>query len=169
MTEEEITETPVEEVTPTEETNTSVDTVDLWITTTSVVNFHGLKPKQFGLEKTNTTGLNQMLSDWICQCQDMINTYTNRNYTGATCPGAVQNVLLRLVSNMCTLAIQRRDSPIIKVNDWSIQTISSDIFSDDLKTDLRPFIKDSSNDYSKIGFFAITGADESDSNGSSDS
>jgi len=174
MTEEEtnVVETPQNndetEETPQqqEEETPSVNTVDLWITTTSVINFHGLKPKQFGLEKTNTTGLETMLTDWISQCQDMINRYTDRNYTSSTVPGAVQNVLLRLVSNMCTLAIQRRDSPIIKVNDWNITTLPSDIFSDDLKEDLKPFIKNSSNDYSKIGFFAITGKDDDIDGGS---
>ena len=140
----------------TEETTT---TTDLWITTTNVINFQSLKPQQFGLQKTDTTGLTSLLSDWILQCQDLINTYTHRSYTSTTVPPAVQNVLLRLVSNMVSLSIQRRDSPIIKVNDWTVQTLSSDIFSDDLKDDLRPFIKDSSNDYSKVGFFAITGCD----------
>ena len=144
------------ETTPT----TINDTVDLWITTTNVINFQSLKPQQFGLQKTDTTGLDSLLSGWISQCQDMINTYVHREYTSTTVPPAVQNVLLRLVSNMVTLSIQRRDSPIIKVNDWTVQTLSSDIFSDDLKGDLAPFIKDSSNDYSKLGFFAITGSDD---------
>ena len=155
----------------TEEENTNVEettttTVDLWITTTNIINFQSLKPQQFGLQKTDNTGLASLLSDWIVQCQDMINTYTHRSYTSATVPPAVQNVLLRLVSNMVTLSIQRRDSPIIKVNDWTVQTLSSDIFSDDLKHDLSPFVKDSSTDYSKIGFFAITGED--DTHGTSD-
>ena len=143
-----------------EETTTNDDPVDLWITTTQIIQFNGLKPKTFGFEKTDTTSLPAMLTTWITQCQDMINTYCHREYTSSTVPGAVQNVLLRLVSNMVTLSIQRRDSPIIKVNDWTIQTLSSDIFSDDLKQDLKPFVKDSSNDYSKIGFFAITGKDD---------
>ena len=142
-----------------EPTTPTTNTVDLWITTTNVINFQSLKPQQFGLQKTDTTGLTSLLSDWILQCQDLINTYTHRSYTSTTVPPAVQNVLLRLVSNMVSLSIQRRDSPIIKVNDWTVQTLSSDIFSDDLKDDLRPFIKDSSNDYSKVGFFAITGCD----------
>ena len=133
--------------------------LDLWITTTSVINFHGLKPKQFNLEKNDATGLNNILCEWIRQCQSLINTFTSRDYTPGTCPGAVQNILLRLVSNMVTLSIQRRDSPIIKVNDWTITTVPSDIFTDDLKKDLDPFVKDSSNDYSKVGFFAITGDD----------
>ena len=141
------------------EEEVTTPTVDLWITTTNVINFQSLKPQQFGLQKTDATGLANLLSDWIVQCQDLINTYTHRSYTSTDVPPAVQNVLLRLVSNMVTLSIQRRDSPIIKVNDWNVQTLSSDIFSDDLKGDLAPFIKDSSNDYSKLGFFAITGED----------
>ena len=146
-----------------EEVNTNVETVtpdpgeDLWITTNSIINFHGLKPKQFNLDKTDETGLHNMLCDWIRQCQSLIETYTHRTYEDSTVSPAVQNSLLRLVSNMCTLAIQRRDTPIIKVNDWNIQTVPSDIFTDDLKEDLRPFVKDSSNDDAKIGFFAITG------------
>ena len=159
MTEENenVAETPQEEAPVT-------NTVDLWITTTSVINFHGLKPKQFNLEKTDTTGLTNIITEWIVQCQSLINTYTHREYTTLTVTPAVQNVLLRLVSNMCTLAIQRRDTPIIKVNDWNIQTVPSDIFTDDLKEDLKPFVKDSSNDYTRIGFFAITGADDTDGN-----
>ena len=156
-----------EENTPNvEETPVETNTVDLWITTTSVINFHGLKPKQFNLEKTDNNGLTEMLTEWIIQGQSLINTYTHREYTSTTVTPAVQNVLLRLVSNMCTLAIQRRDTPIIKVNDWNIQTVPSDIFTDDLKEDLKPFVKDSSNDYSKVGFFAITGKDDDTDGGS---
>ena len=157
-----------------EEVNTNVETVtpdpgeDLWITTNSIINFHGLKPKQFNLDKDDETGLNNMLCDWIRQCQSLIETYVHRTYTPANVAGAVQNVLLRLVSNMVTLAIQRRDSLIIKVNDWTIATVPSDIFTDDLKEDLKPFIKDASNDYGKIGFFAITGQEEDDQDGGSD-
>ena len=60
---------------------------------------------------------------------------------------------------MVSLAIQKRDNPIIKVNDWTIQGLSSDIFTDDLKADLAPFVKDASNDSSAIGVYAITGED----------
>ena len=61
---------------------------------------------------------------------------------------------------MASLAIQKRDSPIIKVNDWTIQNVSSDIFTEELKDDLKPFIKDSSTEPNSIGVLAITGSDE---------
>lgn len=132
----------------------------MWISVDDVINFTGLKPKHLNLEKDDTTGLNNIVSDWINQSQDLINMYTNRNYTDSTVRDAIRNICLRLTSNMVSLAIQKRDNPIIKVNDWTIQGLSSDIFTDDLKDDLKPFVKDSSTEPDSIGVLAITGRDE---------
>lgn len=132
----------------------------MWISVDDVINFTGLKPKHLNLEKDDTTGLNNIVSDWINQAEDLINMYTNRNYTDDNVRDAIRNICLRLTSNMVTLAIQKRDNPIIKVNDWTIQGLSSDIFTDDLKDDLKPFVKDSSTEPDSIGVLAITGRDE---------
>jgi hypothetical protein len=132
----------------------------MWISVDDVINFHGLKPKHLNLDKDDTTTLQEIVSGWIEQSQDLINMYTNRNYTDTTVRPAVQNICLRLTSNMVKLAVQNRDSPIIKVNDWTITTVPSDIFTDDLKEDLKPFIKDSSTEPDSIGVLAITGSDE---------
>ena len=132
----------------------------MWISVDDVINFHGLKPKHLNLERDDTEKLEEIVSDWILQSQDLINVYTNRNYTDGTVRDAVKNICLRLTSNMVSLAIQKRDSPIIKVNDWTIQNVSSDIFTDELKHDLKPFIKDSSTEPNSIGVYAITGSDD---------
>ena len=132
----------------------------MWISVDDVINFHGLKPKHLNLDKDDTTTLQEIVSGWIEQSQDLINMYTNRNYTDTTVRPAVENICLRLTSNMVKLAVQNRDSPIIKVNDWTITTVPSDIFTDDLKEDLRPFIKDSSTEPDSIGVLAITGSDD---------
>ncbi len=121
-----------------------------------VIAFHGLKPKHLGFDKDDDTKLNEILTKWISQSEDLIKTYTNNNFTTEV-PDAVKNICLRLTSNMVTLAIQKRDSPIIKVNDWTIKSISSEIFTDDLKQDLHPFIIDKSHVSDKIDIFAITG------------
>lgn len=131
----------------------------MWISVDDVINFHGLKPKHLNLDKDDTTTLEEIVSGWIEQSQDLINMYTNRNYTDTTVRPAVQNICLRLTSNMVRLAVQNRDSPIIKVNDWTIQSVPSDIFTDDLKQDLKPFVKDSSTEPNSIGVYAITGED----------
>jgi hypothetical protein len=131
----------------------------MWISVDNVIAFHGLKPQHLNLDKTDVDGLEEIVSDWILQSQDLINIYTNRHYTDENVRPAVQNICLRLTSNMVKLAIQNRDTSIIKVNDWTIQTVPSDIFTDDLKNDLRPFVKDSSNEPGSIGVYAITGED----------
>jgi hypothetical protein len=132
----------------------------MWISVDDVINFHGLKPKHLNLDKDDTQKLAEIVSDWITQSQDLINMYTNRNYTDETVRPAIQNICLRLTSNMVRLAVQNRDSPIIKVNDWTIQSVPSDIFTDDLKDDLKQYIKDSSTEPDSIGVLAITGSDD---------
>ena len=134
----------------------------MWISVDDVINFHGLKPKHLNLEKDDTSKLETIVSGWIEQSQDLINTYTNRNYTDETVRPSVQNICLRLTANMVNLAIQNRDSPIIKVNDWTISTVPNDIFTDELKDDLKPFIKDSSTEPNSIGVLAITGDRDGD-------
>lgn len=130
----------------------------MWISVDDVIYFHGLKPQHLNLEKTDTTKLEEILSSWILQSESLIKTYCHiKSIDDEDVSDAMANVCLRLTSNMVSLAIQKRDNPIIKVNDWTIQGLSSDIFTDDLKEDLRPFIVDSSNDPSKLGIFAITG------------
>ena len=155
---------PTEEETQETTTDTTSDseTPDLWISVDQVIAFHGLKPQHLNISKNDTDAdekLEAIVTDWIVQSQDLINVYTNRNYTSTTVRPAVQNVCLRLTSNMVSLAIQKRDSPIIKVNDWTIANVPSDIFTDELKHDLKPFVKDSSNEPGSIGVYTITGED----------
>jgi len=132
----------------------------LWISSDDVIHFHGLKPQHLNLEKTDTSKLEEILTGWIWQSQSLILTYCHiQTINDADVSEAMRNVCLRLTSNMVSLAIQKRDNPIIKVNDWTIQGLSSDIFTDDLKADLAPFVKDSSNEPDAIGVYAITGED----------
>ena len=132
----------------------------MWISVDDVIHFHGLKPQHLNLAKDDTTTLEEIISDWICQSESLIKTYCHiHSISDSDVSDAMRNVCLRLTSNMVSLAIQKRDNPIIKVNDWTIQGLSSDIFTDDLKEDLAPFVKDSSNEPDKIGVLAITGED----------
>ena len=158
-----IEETPTEETTEPTVTTEEEESVDLWISVDNVINFTGLKPQHLNIKKDDKDAdakLEAILTDWILQSQDLINVYTNRQYTSSTVRPAIQNVCLRLTSNMVSLAIQKRDNPIIKVNDWTIQNAPSDIFTDELKVDLKPFIKDSTNEPDSIGVYAITGSDD---------
>lgn len=115
----------------------------MWISIDNVTHFTGLKPKHLKLSSEDTTTFNSIVTDWILQSQDLIKNYTN-NYKSCLddeVPLAVKNVCLRLTSNMVALAIARRDTPVTQPNDWTVQILTSEIFSDDLKDDLEPFVK----------------------------
>ena len=129
------------------------------VNASDVIKRLSLKPQNLKLEKTDTTKLNDIVEDIISECEDWIKTYTNNSF-GEGFPKAVELICFRAVSNMITFMIQRRDSPIIKVNDWNIQTVSSNVFTSDIKEDLEPYMIEKPSQVSdKIDFFAITGGD----------
>lgn len=120
--------------------------------------FTGASPEHFRLEKTDTVGLETILGKWITQSKDLIDKYCKQNFETET-PEAIKNICLRLASNMVAMATVRRDTPIVKVNDWSVQISSSNVFTNDLKSDLRDgnFVVDKSTKSDSVDFFAITG------------
>ena len=132
----------------------------MWISVEEVIAFTGLKPQHLKLEKTNIDGLEDIVSDWITQCQSLIETYTNQEYSDSAVPGAVRNVCLRLTSNMVALSVARRDTPITQPNEWTVQILSSEIFSEDLKEDLEPFVKQAVTGKSdKVFVYTVSGED----------
>ena len=132
----------------------------MWVSAEDIIEFTGVKPKTFRLNKEDTEGLKTILEKWIGQSESLICNFCNYDFNEqeGDIPGAVQNVCLRLTANMVALAQARKDTPVIKVNDWTIKTVGSDIFTEDLKEDLAPFAHESKSYKSdKIDVFAITG------------
>lgn len=137
--------------------------IELWISVENVTDFTGLKPQHLKLDKTDTNRLEEIVTEWIQQSESLIQEYTH-NYKGLEdddeVPDAVKNVCLRLTSNMVALSVARRDTPITQPNDWTVTILSSEIFSDDLKEDLEPFINQAVTGKSdKVYVFTVTGED----------
>ncbi len=137
--------------------------IELWISVENVTDFTGLKPQHLKLDKTDTNRLEEIVTEWIQQSESLIQEYTH-NYKDLEdddeVPDAVKNVCLRLTSNMVALSVARRDTPITQPNDWTVTILSSEIFSDDLKDDLEPFVKQAVTGKSdKVYVFTVTGED----------
>lgn len=98
------------------------------------------KPKQFGLEPNDNSGLDNIIQEWIDQAEDLINSYCHRTFTDEI-PLAIKNVCIRLTANIIAFQYARRDNPLIQVNDWTREYVSSEIFTQDLKNDLKPHRK----------------------------
>lgn len=130
----------------------------MWLTVDEVKTFTGINPQHLKLEAGDETKLNEILKDWISQSESLIKSYTHNQFPDGI-DDAVKSVCLRLTANMVALAIERRDTPRTKVNDWKIQVSSAEIFEQPLKEDLAPYVIDHSNVSDKIDIFAITGED----------
>ena len=128
----------------------------MWIDIDDVKQFTGIQPKHLKLSAEDDTKLNEILEKWISQSEDMIKSYTNNKFSDEV-PDTFKNVCLRLTANMISLAIERRDTPRTIVTDWGTRVSSSKIFTEDLKEDLTPFIKEKSYKSDKVSFYAITG------------
>lgn len=131
----------------------------MWITVDEVKDFTGINPQHLKLAVDDETRLTEIITDWISQSESLIKSYTHNTFPEGI-DDAVKNVCLRLTANMVALAIERRDTPRTKVNDWKIQVSSAEIFEQALKDDLEPYIIDKSTISDKIDIFAITGGDD---------
>ncbi len=130
-----------------------------YCTVDDVVKMSGVNYNKVGY-KDDENGFNTLINDWISQAESLINSYCKRDWynktdeTGetivVTVPIAVKNVCIRLVANIVAFKHARKDNPIKQVNDFSMTIFSSEIFTDDLKEDLKPFKKPS-----KISVFKI--------------
>ena len=128
-----------------------------WIDVEDVKKFTGVKPKHLKLKEEDE--LDDVLTEWILQSQDMITSYTHNDFKNGV-PPAVRNICLRLTRNMVMLSIASRDTPITQPNEWTVQILDSKIFSQDLKDDLNPFVEQAVTGKSdKVFVYTVTGED----------
>ena len=134
----------------------------MWISVDNVTDFTGLKPQHLKLDKTDTQRLEEIVTEWILQSESLIKEYTHnyKDIDDSEIPDAVKNVCLRLTSNLVALSVARRDTPITQPNDWTVTILSSEIFSNDLKEDLEPFVKQAVTGKSdKVFVYTVSGED----------
>jgi len=126
-----------------------------YCTVDDVKNMSGVRPERLGSQfKDDETAFDALIQEWISQAEGLINSYCKRNWNPIVdvennttipvqVPVAVKNVCIRLVANIIAFKYARKENPIKKVNDFSMTIFSSEIFTDDLKEDLKPFKKSS--------------------------
>ena len=132
-----------------------------YCTVDDVKKMSGVKPEKLGKQyKDDESSFNSLIEDWINQAEGLINGYCKRNWNPiinedeetiqVQVPIAVKNVCIRLTANIIAFYYARKENPIKKVNDFSMTIFSSEVFTDDLKKDLKPYRKSS-----KISVFKI--------------
>ncbi|AIS32484.1 phage-related protein [Methanobacterium formicicum] len=130
-----------------------------YCTVDEIIGLTGVSPKKLKLDADDNDGLKNLLEKWISQAESLIDSHCHTTWTGTDIPGAVSNVCLRLVANMVALAVARRETALVKVNDWTIKISDDNVFNEALKADLKPFVIDKSTKSDRVEFTAVTGAD----------
>jgi len=116
----------------------------------------GITTKTFRLDTDDE--LNNLVTEWIGQASALIDSYTKTTQDTENLPLAIKNICIRVTANMVTFAESRKNSPLVKVNDWTIKTVPTEILTDDIRKDLKPFTKESiRDDKSNIDLLTISG------------
>lgn len=117
----------------------------------------GVKPQHYGFEKTDTESLDQLITTWIEQSSIIIDDYCNTTFTDPI-PGPVTLACTQLVANIIANAESRKNSPLTKLNDWTVSTVPTDIFTTQIKKLLKPYTKEEERyDEAYIDIFTIVG------------
>jgi len=121
-----------------------------------VIQLTGARPEIFNLQKTDTIKFEAILYEWIGQASDMITRFCNQTFQKPI-PPTVRNVAVRLTSNIIALAVSRRDTPLIKVDDWNIKITDTNVFTTSLKRDLRDsnLVTTRTTDLNRIQLFTV--------------
>ena len=87
----------------------------------------------------------------------IIDEYCQQSFTD-NIPGGVSIACVQIVANIITNAESRKNSPLVKVNDWTVTTVPTEIFTKPIKELLKPYTKtDERYEKAQIEFIAITG------------
>lgn len=124
-----------------------------------VTNLTGVKSKQWFKNSDNPEEeLQKLLEDWITLASDAIDKYCNRQFPSlsetTTPPGTVRLACSLMVSNLMAFAQTRRDTPIIKHNDWNVDFLKVEFMDDNIREMLEEYRVSKVNS-SKLSIFTV--------------
>jgi len=120
-----------------------------------VIEYTGIKPEDLYLKddpdgtpdgETAQQKLEALIGRWLLQAKSFIDSNRNRDYEQevqagkrSEVPPGIHNVAMRIVANMIAQAAMRRDTTVVKVDDYSIQITDDKIFTSAIQQDLANF------------------------------
>jgi hypothetical protein len=92
------------------------------------------------------TELEDLVRAWLVEAKDLIDQDRNRDYhqevaqgVRSQIPPGIHNIAKRIVANMLALAILRRETPVVKIDDFSIRMVEDQILTRAIKQDLARY------------------------------
>lgn len=120
--------------------------------------------KKLGLDKSiEYEKLDEILEKWILEASALINDYTGNPLTAeeleeeSTKYYLYRNISSRIVANMCALAAAYKSHSVVKVNDWTIRTVPSEVFPVAMKEELNNYKSETTGTSKGFGILTVKG------------
>jgi hypothetical protein len=117
-------------------------------TVDEVIQYTGVHPQDLGLESDEE--LKKVIEGWLVQIKDIIDQDRNRDYhqeveegKRTEVPPGIHHIAMRVCANVIAQATFRRESTIVQVDDYQVQMLDDQIFTDAIKKDLARYPKKS--------------------------
>lgn len=106
-----------------------------------------------------------MLDKWINLASETVSSYCNNYWDNIDveeptrpCPAVIRLATSVVVSNIIAFAQTRRDTPVIKKDDWNIDFVKVEFFTDDIKELIDPYKKERPSTHSDyVDIFTVSG------------
>lgn len=136
---------------------TETTTLKQYCTVKNVKDITGIKSVHWFKKETEPeTKLDELLILWINLSSEVIDKFTNNTFDPENIPGSIHLACLLMVSNIVAFSQSRRDTPIIKKDDWNVDFVKADFLNDDIKDLLSDFVKTKVTS-SSLNIYAVTG------------
>jgi len=110
----------------------------IYSSVTQVINYTGIRPEDLGLE--TSCELEVIIHGWLVDIKNFIDEDRNRDYyIENKIPSGINNITLRICANMIAQSQLRRDTPLVKIDDFNIQMVEDKIFTEAIRRDLSRF------------------------------
>lgn len=135
-----------------------------YCTIDDVKNISRVNHKKLGLDKVKEADkLDEILDEWILQASALIDDYTKNPLSPAEAENKgskyylYKNISSRIVANMCALSAAHKSHSVVKVNDWTIKTIPSEIFPSGMKEELDNYKEEQDVTGQSVYILTVTG------------
>ena len=118
--------------------------MEYYSTPEEVMQYTGIKPQDLGLGIDEE--LKQVIEGWLIQIKDIIDQDRNRDYhqeveegKRTEVPPGIHHIAMRVCANVIAQAAFRRESTIVQVDDYKVQMVDDQIFTEPIMRDLSRY------------------------------
>jgi hypothetical protein len=111
---------------------------DYYSSVDSVVQSSGAKAKDLGFDDDDS--LETFIEERLVEIKDLIDTECSRDFTDeGTVPGGIDRIALGMACDFLSMAMLRRDTPIVRIDDFNVRSVKDEIFTPEVIKSLQRY------------------------------